>query len=406
MSPAARQRLATRRRLAASRAGLLACALIAALVAGRAGAATDPGAAGPLLPGLRSASIPGTQGATLQADVHFPSDASGNVDAAASPCPVVVFGHGFSRTRARYVDFGRHLASRGFITIIPNFPGLADHSRNADDLSACVSWALAAHEDPASWLFGHVDARAIGSSGHSAGGMSALVALSRDPRIVAAAPMDPVDSGGLGAAALATVTRPVAITHSEDSSCNASGSSRALYAAAGPPRRRVLVVSANHCDPEMPSDVLCGLTCGNAAAARQALYRKVVTGWLEMYLRCDPTYEPWVSGAQMQADVAAGLVEYEADPDPPPPPCQEPPGEVTGLRLVKFAADARLSWDPVTADPPVLDYRVLRSADAPFTSPSPERATPLTSLDDPGVLTDGAAWFYLVRAANAAGTGP
>lgn len=394
-----------------ARPSRLAFGLLALLaVAASAAAATDPGLPGPFTPGILTTSIPATQGASLASDIHFPDDGSGGVDPAAGACPVVVFGHGFSRTKARYVDLGRHLASRGYVVVIPNFAGFADHSRNADDLSACVDFVLAENASPSSRFFGRIDEDAIGSSGHSAGGLSSLVALARDPRLKASAPLDPVDNGGLGVAALATVSRPVAITDSEPSACNADGSARDLLAAANAPRRGVRIIGANHCDPEMPSEFLCGLTCGAANAARQALYRKVVTGWLEMYLRCDPSYEPWVSGAEMQADVAAGLVSYEALPDPPPLPCTgAPPDEVTGLRVAKSPSgdDAVLTWDPAIATPEVLEYRVYRDQDPRFAAAPPPGVTPTVSFVDPLVLRDGVPlWFYQVRAVNAAGEGP
>ena len=391
------------------RVPLLAC--VAALLAGAAQvsiAATDPSLPGPFIPGLQVAAIPATQGAVLTADVHYPDDGAGGVAVGAGPCPVVVFGHGFSRSRARYADFGRHLASRGFVVIVPDFRGLADHSRNADDLSACVDWILAQDADASSIFYGRIDAGAIGASGHSAGGMSALVALARDPRLVTAAPMDPVDDADLGSTALAGVRKPVAITYSEDSSCNASGSARTLYAAARPPKRGVLVVGANHCDPEMPSDFLCTLTCGAANAGRQALYLEVVTGWLEMHLRCDPGYEPWVSGAQIQADVSAGLLAYQSEPDPLPPPCVAGarPEAVTGLRAVRSGNDVVFTWDALTADPAVTEYRVLRDSSPLLPAPVLAGAPAATRHDDLGLVTDGATWFVQIRAVNSFGEGP
>jgi predicted dienelactone hydrolase len=249
-------------------------------------AATDPGANGSFTAGKQTISIPATQGSVLTTDVHYPKSAAGGVDPAAGLCPVIVFGHGFSRSKEQYVNVGSHLATRGFITIIPNFSG-SDHGRNADDLIAMIDWILARNADPGSIFNGRIDAAAIGSSGHSAGGLSAILAASRDARIRATAPRDPVDSNSLGVNALASVHIPVAITYSEDSSCNANGSARALYAAALSPKRGVKIVGGTHCDPEDPTNFLCTLVCGSAASARQTLYRKYTTGWFEYYLRCD-----------------------------------------------------------------------------------------------------------------------
>ncbi|MEM7247033.1 MAG: alpha/beta fold hydrolase [Acidobacteriota bacterium] len=373
-------------------------------------AATDPGLPGAFIAERIELDVPADGGRTLTADLHYPGDGSGSVDPAAGRCPAVVFGHGFARSRARYVDFGAHLASRGFLVLVPDFSG-ADHSQNADDLSAGLDWLLAEDARAGSLLFERVDATALGSSGHSAGGLSALVALSRDPRLVTAAPLDPVDSGELGTTALASTTAPVAITHSEDSACNAFGSARDLYEAAIGPKRRVLVVDGNHCDPEMPSDLLCSLPCGGANAERQALYRKLVTGWLEHWLRCDASYAPWVSGVELAADVMAGRVVTESMPDPVEADCVVvPPGEVTGLRVTTSGDDLVLSWDPLVSEPVVESYRVYRSTVPEVVRVTSERVgevpAPTVELVLPGERTTLASSFFVVRAANAGGEGP
>ncbi len=134
--------------------------------------------------------------------------------------------------------------------LIPSFNGGSDHARNGQDLSKCVDWILARNGDPASIFFGQVRTQAVGATGHSAGGLSAILATSNDPRIGVLSLMDPVDNGGQGVAALAAVNVPVAITWSEPSACNASGSAEVLYAAARCVRRAMRIVGANHTDPQ------------------------------------------------------------------------------------------------------------------------------------------------------------
>ena len=377
------------------------------LAAPPARAASDPAANGPFTAGKQTISIPATQGSVLATDVHFPAGSAGGVDPAAGRCPVIVFGHGFSRSKSQYVNVGSHLAPRGFITIVPNFSG-SDHGRNADDLIAMIDWILARDADPASIFYGRVDPGAIGSSGHSAGGLSAIVAASRDARIRAVAPRDPVDSAGLGVGALADVHVPVAITYSEDSSCNASGSARTLYAAASAPKRGIKIVGATHCDPEDPTDFLCTLVCGSANSARQTLYRRYATGWFEYYLRCDAAYEPWVYGAQVQSDVAAGRITYDAAPIPPAPlPCgpPSPPAAVTGLVASRNLDELTLTWDPIIAAPPVTAYRIYRSASPDFVDPVMAGEAPGASFTEPLAASPSPAYFK-VSAVNAGGEGP
>lgn len=371
-------------------------------------AATDPGAPGPHAAGLRTLSIPATRGASLTTDVHYP-EAGGGVDPAAGRSPLLVFGHGFSSNKAAHVNQGAHWASRGFIALIPNMAGFSDHSRNADDLVALIDWALAEDEDPASWLYQRIDRRALGASGHSAGGLSSLVAAARDARILAVAPLDPVDSGGLGEGLMSSIRGRVAITYSEDSACNADGSARTLYAAAVPVKRGMRIVGANHCDPLDPSNFGCTLTCGAADAGRQFLYRRHVTAWLEYWLRCDASYHEWVYGARVQEDVASGLVAFEADPDPHPlEPCAsgELPPEVQGLRASRAGADVRLAWEPVSAAPPVTAYRVFRSTVLPFDDTLMVDEPASTAGVDAFAVGAGALFFYQVRAVNDVGEGP
>lgn len=218
--------------------------------------------------------------------------------------------------------------------LIPNFAGGSDHSRNADDLSKCLDWIVARNSDGASRYFGAVRTTRMGATGHSAGGMSALVAASRDRRIRAVASMDPVDNNNLGVNALASVTIPVAITYSEPSSCNANGSATLLYAAAPGAKRGIKIVGANHTDPQDPAGAVSIFTCGSANAARQTLYRRYMTGWFEYYLKSDASYAPFVlnlAGGQTAADLAANRITYARTP---------PTSALSEWRATNFGDDA------------------------------------------------------------------
>jgi dienelactone hydrolase len=290
--------------------------LLYAGVAWSARGATDPSANGPYAWAALTIAVPGTQGAALSTDVYYPAGTGGAVNAAATPCPVIVLGHGFSQSKARHVNQGRQLATRGYIVLIPSFNGFSDHARNAEDMRKCVDWITAQHAAPTSRFFGAVRTDAVGVSGHSAGGLSAILAAAADARIRAVSVMDPVDSGGAGVAALASVRVPVAMTWSERSSCNAFGSAEQLYAAARGSRRGLRIVGANHTDPQDPAGALSSITCGGAYAPRQALYRRYRVGWFEYFLRGDESYAPWVfhyAGGQVEADLAAlRITDYHA----------------------------------------------------------------------------------------------
>jgi hypothetical protein len=358
---------------------------------GPATAATDPGTRGPFAAGRLTVEIPVTGGATLTADVYYPAR-DGGVDPAAGRLPVVVFGHGFSRNKDRY-DLGDHLASRGYLTIQANYPcGFfgCNHSKNADDMSAQIDWIFARDADPASIFFGRIDTTKAGTSGHSAGGLWALRAAGRDVRVIASAPLDPVDNNGLGVGALPFARAAIGITFSEPSSCNADGSAEVLYGAAVPQKRGVKLVSANHCDPEKNSDFLgCGLTCGSWNATRHQRYLRYVTGWLEYFLRCDKSYEEWTLGARVEQDLAAGLITYGADlaPDPPPGLAAAPDGAAIAL--------TRGAPDPCAA---IASWNLYRGTTGGGPYPLRAAELPASQVDFRDEEVDpGRTYFYVAR---------
>ncbi|MCU0231396.1 MAG: hypothetical protein MUC67_08450 [Acidobacteria bacterium] len=370
-------------------AGLGAAILLAAGPIGQA--ATDPGTRGPLAVGKLNVDIPVTGGATLGADVYYPAK-DGGVDPAAGSLPVVIFGHGFSRNKDRY-DLGEHLATRGYLTIQANYPcGFfgCDHSKNADDMSAQIDWILARDADPASIFFGRIDRTRIGTSGHSAGGLWALTAAGRDARIIASAPLDPVDNNGLGAGALPSARAAIGITFSEPSSCNANGSAEVLYGAAVPQKRGVRLVGANHCDPEKSNDFLgCALTCGSWNATRHQRYLRYVTGWLEYFLRCDKSYEEWALGARVEQDVASGVAVYDAALDPDAP-----------LGLAADASGAAIAVTRAAPDPcaAIDSWRLFRAtaSGGPFTLRAGDLPPGQTAFRDEAVDA-GRTYYYVAR---------
>lgn len=294
-------------------------------------AASDPAANGPFPATRQTLRIPGTQGAMLTTDVYYPG-VNGVVNPGASRCPVIVLGHGFAQSKDQHVNQGVHLATRGYIVLIPNSNAASDHSRFADDLRKCIDWIEARGNDTNSLFFGRVRPDRAGATGHSAGGLSAILAASRDPRIRAVSPMDPVENGEQGVTALRSVAAPVAITYSEPSSCNAGGSALILYNAAGAPKRGMRIVGANHTDPQDPANALSALFCGGANSERQALYRRYMTGWFEYHLRGEAAYGPWVfnqPGGALASDLGSNKVTYA-----------EAAAPLAAWRFSNFGADA------------------------------------------------------------------
>jgi pimeloyl-ACP methyl ester carboxylesterase len=291
-----------------------AMAAVASMRLAANAAQCNPAMAGPHSVGQQSVGIPGTSGATLSTDVYFPA-VGAVLDATAAPCPVIVLGHGFSGSKSQHANTGRHLATRGYIVLIPDFNGGSDHARNAQDMRRCLDWMEARHADPASVFFGQVRLDRFGASGYSAGGLSAILAAAQDARIGVLSLLDPVDNGGQGVTALPGLAIPVAMTWSEPSSCNANASATTLYGAARGVKRGMRIVGANHTDPQDPASPFAALLCGAANATRQVLYRRYLTSWFDFYLREDRNCIGSVfnyPGGVLTTDLAANRVTYSA----------------------------------------------------------------------------------------------
>jgi dienelactone hydrolase len=124
------------------------------------------------------------------------------IDDAHGPYPLVIFMHGTASFRIASGTLITQWASRGFVVIAADYPGLmlADQlcsagcgcqaSGNADypgDISAQIA-AVKAGTGPLAFLAGHVDTTRIGLSGHSVGGCT-VAALTKDPAVQVVMPL-------------------------------------------------------------------------------------------------------------------------------------------------------------------------------------------------------------------------
>jgi hypothetical protein len=111
------------------------------------------------------------------------------LDDAHGPYPIVLFVHGTAAFRHQTLTTVTHWASRGFVVVAADHPGLMlgdflaqlcpDDPTGEQDLSGDLDALIAALQAPAgdlAFLAGHVDATRIGVAGHSAGGGAAAAA--------------------------------------------------------------------------------------------------------------------------------------------------------------------------------------------------------------------------------------
>lgn len=237
-------------------------------------------------------------GAQLATDVYVPDGGGAR--------PLVVLRHGFGRSKTNFTNWGHHLASRGLIVLVPNARSLTpDAAQDSDDMLAVLAWAVAQNGQAGSPLAGRVDGSRRAVAGHSAGGLAAVVAASKDAALSAAVLLDPVEgmSGTPGATAAAATHVPTVAIFAEPASCNDNGSGVAMFRALAGPHYGLRTSGATHCDPENPSDSLCANFCGGAATpARQAEFSRYATAFLLAYLICDAPSLPYVDGPAAAAD--------------------------------------------------------------------------------------------------------
>lgn len=184
------------------------------------------------------------------------------VDATHGPYPVVLFVHGTAGFRTQSLAQMTHWASRGFIVMAADHPGLwlsdlIDLICGGDppsrDLQADLDAMVAALDPPAgelAFLEGHADVARIAMAGHSAGGQA--IASSGDVATV----LIPMAAGGVEAGA---VVEQTLILGGQEDQVVAYDKQVAGYDSSPAPKRLVGLSPAGH----LTFSSLCALT--NAA---------------------------------------------------------------------------------------------------------------------------------------------
>jgi pimeloyl-ACP methyl ester carboxylesterase len=188
-----------------------------------------------------------------EVDVYLPS--------VLPPRGLAVIAHGFTRSRGRHGMLAARLAEEGFAVAVPDLPHWVRHEANADAIVALVE-AVTVEQG--------LDALPVVLIGTSAGGLAALLATDRVPRLALWIGLDPVDTFGISEGAARNLQAPALVLRAPSGPCNVGGSARRI-AAWLPKRRTERIDGASHCDFEDTTNWRCESVCGPADAARQAL---------------------------------------------------------------------------------------------------------------------------------------
>lgn len=242
------------------------------------------------------------------------------LDTAHGPYPVVLFVHGTASFRHQSLHITTHWASRGFVVVAADHPGLELHdmlaqacggSPPAQDLSGnldALIGALAAPAGDLAFLAGHVDATRIAVTGHSAGGSAAAAAAGK-PGVQAV-----ISMAGASATASSTTLRSSLYMGGSVDSIVSFGQVKTAYQGSAKPHRLVGVKNAGHlnfsdlCDTKnaagqdllaiAKADGVCGANLAGFLFDCDPSHLAGPTGWsvinyatsavLEQTLQCQP----------------------------------------------------------------------------------------------------------------------
>jgi pimeloyl-ACP methyl ester carboxylesterase len=288
------------------------------LLAVTAGAQSAPELDGPYPAGFRTLSVPGISGgnASVALRVHYPARQAGTnapLDLAAAPCPLLVFGHGFSLQVSIYDSLLRHLATHGWIAV-----GVATEEalltgnlpRYVADMQAAVLGLRALGADPVSPLAGGVapNARAA-AMGHSFGGAAALVAASgRSDLFEAVVPLAATLTSPQGvdiqAATAALAVPSLHVGASQDTIVPPNANLDPLYALAPAPKRLIELRGGTHSyfHEAWAIDRLLEPPGSISVAEQQRLQRRYGHAFLEVVQRGDLRYLDFLLGPTALAD--------------------------------------------------------------------------------------------------------
>ncbi|MBK7071244.1 MAG: hypothetical protein IPH44_02975 [Myxococcales bacterium] len=277
---------------------------------------------------------PRAAGATIPLTIYAP-DGPGRF-------PVVVFHHGFQLAPTQYGSYGTHLASWGYVVVMPQMPGGLIGGPTHRDLAGYVvgilDWLDAQATATSGPLAGRVDAVHVALAGHSMGGKISMLAAASDPRPRAVVGIDPVDAVGSPLPVSATdypsvtpelmgaITAPIAMLGElTNATCSgalcqacapAADNFHQYYEHATHAAIEIEVMGASHMS--FLDDPACGFTCSSCPAGTddpatsRRLTRRYLTAFLNVTLRGLPAYRSYLIGADMAGDVAAGRVRAAA----------------------------------------------------------------------------------------------
>ena len=291
-------------------------AVVAVAAAPSSVRAQDLSQPGPRTPAQRDVTVVRSNGTTFTATVHYPAvavQAGSPVDAANGPYPIIAFGHGFVSPVTLYASTGAHLASWGFIVLLPQTQGslFPSHAQFAADLRSSLDWMAGQGSAAGSPWAGAADGARRGVMGHSMGGGCALLAADADPAIRCAVPLAAAETNPSSTAACSGTRCATRIIVGSQDTIVAPTTNAPMFANLAGPAQLVTITGGSHCGFIDSSIAFCD-SGSISRAAQLAIVRREATEFLLLYLRDDATRWGEVWNAPAPAD---GVVQ-QARPTP------------------------------------------------------------------------------------------
>jgi len=127
---------------------------------------------------FRTEDITGTTEVMEDSRIYFP-DSAGEFPQSAIPAPIIVFGHGWQMGIDRYYSYAEHLASWGYVTVLPTISNPItnpEHDKRAQLMVDAARFTSALDTVAGDRFYGALDRWNWGFAGHSMGGAIALLA--------------------------------------------------------------------------------------------------------------------------------------------------------------------------------------------------------------------------------------
>jgi dienelactone hydrolase len=252
--------------------------------------------------------------------VYYPTSGSGtaaNQPVANGQFPVVAFGHGFNIAYDEYTSTVRHIASWGYIVMVPDVQNgfNVNHGTYAQQLGACCKYIVAQGNVSSSPFFGKVVDKTA-SIGHSMGGGATFLVPTYYPDVDVVIGLAAAETNPSAIAALQTTTTPMqVISGSADNTANEANNQQPMYNAAQGLKQWVSLTGGAHCK-FTDANTVCDLVSAGGSLTRAVQLqrtRKYLTAFLEYHIRNNYPMRTFICGDSVQADVAANRVKNQTN---------------------------------------------------------------------------------------------